>query len=103
MTKKPESRRQLKIRKALEKTVGGRWKKIHGGPFQPCMLDLVGCVGGLYFEFEVKEPGEEPSERQIHEIEDIIKNGGVSMVIYTPEEAINAVQKALRLSKTSCR
>lgn len=99
MSKKPESKRQLKIRKTLEETVGGRWKKIHGGPFQPCMLDLVGCVQGLYFEFEVKEPGELPTTRQIYEIESIIKNGGVSMVITTPEEAINAVRKAIELSK----
>jgi hypothetical protein len=100
MPKKPESKRQLKIRKALEATVGGRWKKIHGGPFQPCMLDLVGCVKGLYFEFEVKEPGEQPTARQLYEIELVIENGGVSMTITTAEEAIDAVRKAIRLSKS---
>jgi hypothetical protein len=64
------------------------------------MLDLVGCVKGLYFEFEVKEPGEQPTARQLYEIELVIENGGVSMTITTAEEAIDAVRKAIRLSKS---
>lgn len=103
MTKKAESRRQSQIRKALEQTVGGRWNKIHGGPYQTSMLDLVGCVKGLYFELEVKEPGKKATERQQEDILDVVNNGGVALVVYTAEEAINAVQSAIKLSEESRR
>ena len=73
--------------------------KIHGNPFMPSGTpDLLGCVDGLFFGFEVKVPGEEPSQLQIESIRDIRRAGGVGEIIETPEEAIAFVRKALRLS-----
>lgn len=98
MAKKPESRRQRKIREALEDEFpGSQWKKIHGGWFQDAgILDLVGCVYGLYFELEVKEPDGELSPLQEERIDDIIAAGGTAAEVVTPDEAIAIVYAALR-------
>jgi hypothetical protein len=67
MAKKKETRLQQKIKKDLVAAVGGKWVKIHGGPFQEAGLaDLDGVVQGLSFRFEVKVPIEgAPSELQL--------------------------------------
>lgn len=98
MAKKRETRRQRKIRKGLEKEFRGSWwKKIHGGWFQDAGIpDLIGCVCGLFFGFEVKEPDGEISDIQIENIEDIADAGGCSAEIQTLEEAIKLVYAALR-------
>lgn len=108
MAKKRESRRQIKIRKALEKEFpGSQWKKIHGGWFQDAgILDLIGCVEGMYFEFEVKEPDGDLSVLQQERITDIENAGGCSSEILTIKSAIGLVyatlRKAGRLSKKRC-
>lgn len=98
MAKKPESKRQLKIRKGLQKEFPGSWwKKIHGGWFQDAGIpDLLGCVCGLFFGFEIKEPDGELEALQIENIYDINKAGGVSCEIVTLEQAIEVVYAALR-------
>lgn len=105
MAKKRESRRQLKIRKGLEKEYPGSWwKKIHGGWFQDAGIpDLIGCVHGLFFGFEVKEPDGDLDPIQEENIADIKLAGGTAYEIETLEEAIlrinNALRKAGRLPK----
>lgn len=98
MAAKPETRRQRKIRKALQKEFPGSWwKKIHGGWFQDAGIpDLIGCVMGLFFGFEVKEPDGDISPIQVENIIDISRAGGVSTAIVEPEEAIGIVYYALR-------
>lgn len=98
MAKKAESRRQLKIRKGLEKEFPGSWwKKIHGGWFQDAGIpDLIGCVMGLFFGFEVKEPDGEISPIQIENIEDITLAGGQAHEVETLEEAIEIIYATLR-------
>jgi hypothetical protein len=101
MTTKPESRRQRRIQKALRKRFPKIWLfKTWGGPFQPSGLpDLLGCFNGHFFSFEVKEPGEEPSEIQLETIADIQKAGGIATVIETAEEAISTLEAIRRLPK----
>lgn len=101
MAKKGESRRQLKIRKDLKRAFPDSWwKKIHGGWFQDAGIpDLIGCVDGLFFGFEVKEPDGGLSKIQEENISDIGIAGGVSLEIITSEEAIRAVRQALSTSK----
>lgn len=103
MAKKRESRRQLKIRKGLElEFPGSWWKKIHGGWFQDAgIADLIGCVEGLFFAFEVKEPDGEVSAIQEENIHDIKQAKGCACVVETLEEAIDAVRKTIRRSKKS--
>lgn len=98
MAKKRESRRQRKIREALEDEFPtSKWKKIHGGWFQDAgILDLIGCVHGLYFELEVKEPDGDLSELQRERIEDIQSAGGLAAEVITSEQAIRYVYGALR-------
>jgi predicted small metal-binding protein len=96
MAKKPESRRQRRIREALETEFPASfWFKVHGNEFMAAGLpDLIGCVDGIYCGFEVKEPNEEPSEIQKETIEDIRKAGGLAAVIEEPIEAIALVRAA---------
>ncbi len=104
MTKKPESRLQLRIRHELEHQVGGFWFKTHGGPYQDSGLpDLIGCRGGLFFGFEVKTPDGEPTKLQLETIKKIQMNGGgIAQVIVSPEEAILVVRQALAISGKGC-
>lgn len=97
MAKKSESRLQLRIRKSLEKEVGGFWWKVHGGPFQVAGLpDLIGSVEGLFFGFEVKTDTGSTSKLQDYTLEVMRKKGGAHVhVITTPEEAVRHVQRAL--------
>lgn len=100
--KKPESRLQLKIRKELERVVGGFWIKFWGGLFTRVGIpDLIGCVEGRFFGLEVKMPGESPSAVQRHVIGLIRKAGGVAEVVTSPQEAIDAVRQALPVSERS--
>ena len=96
MSKKPESRLQLKIRKRLEAEIGGFWFKLHTGPFQVAGIpDLIGCVGGYFVALEVKRPGEKASEIQDEKIQKILQNGGATAVVTTPEEAVRYVRAAI--------
>lgn len=107
MAKQRESKLQIRIRKILRKEVGGWWFKVWGGAFQQSGIpDIVGCVEGYFFAFEVKVPkGKsnrkgEASEIQLSTIEDIQKDGGgVALVIYSPEEAVLAVSRRLEKAR----
>lgn len=104
MPKKAESRRQKKIRTTLEKEVGGWWKKIWGGPYQDGGIpDLLGCVEGLFFGFEVKEPGNELDPLQEDEIDAILISGGVAGRVESPEQAVRVVRATLARTKKSRR
>lgn len=98
MAKKPESKRQLKIRKGLKKEFPDSWwKKIHGGWFQDAGIsDLIGCVCGLFFAFEIKEPDGELEPLQVENIIDIRAAGGVAAEVVTLEQAIEIVYATLR-------
>lgn len=98
--KKRETKRQQSIRRLLKKEVGGYWRKIWGGPFQQGGIpDIIGCVEGLFFGFEVKEPDGTVSRLQEDEIEEILDAGGVSAVIVEPEDAVRLVRKAISRAK----
>lgn len=107
MAKQRESKLQLRVRKVLKKEVGGWWIKIWGGPFTAAGTpDVIGCVNKLFFAFEVKNPKEKgkrkgkASEIQLSTIEDIKKEGGgVALVIYSPAEAVAAVEKSLEAAR----
>lgn len=103
MATKPESRLQRKIRKELEKEVGGWWVKIHGGPFQAAGIpDLIGCVEGLFFALEVKTPEDTrgASEIQKATMKKIRHKGkGVTCVVESPEEAIEVVRSNVGIAK----
>ena len=96
MTKKPESRRQLNIRHKLEAFYpGSKWVKLHGGPFQDAgLLDLLGCVEGLYISLEIKEPNKPPASAiQEATAKQYRAAGGCAEIgIETVEQAIKAIE-----------
>jgi hypothetical protein len=96
MAKKKESKRQQKIKADLKKTVGGKWYKVHGGPFQEAGIpDLDGVVEGLSFKFEVKEPIEgAPSELQLETLEEYRKVGAIACIVEISSQAIALVEAA---------
>lgn len=103
MSKKPESRLQLKIRRALENEVGGYWRKVWGGPFQSVFLDLIGCVDGQYYELEVKMPKKHNNTSELQElaIQKIKRAGGCAGVVTSADEAIRLVRQAQARAKRS--
>lgn len=102
MTKKPESRLQLKIRKALEKEFPeSKWWKVHGSAFQGAgQPDLDGVEHGFSFKFEVKLPIKgKPTELQLQTMSDWRNAGSISCIVETPEQAITLVKAAKAFPK----
>lgn len=102
MAKKRESKRQLRIQKALRREYGEELFvfKVHGNPFQRSGIpDLIGCVYGLMFAFEIKEPDGSPSQIQLETISDIRKSGGIAHVIEEDDEALWILKAAIALIK----
>lgn len=103
MTRKRETGIVTRIVKTLERDVGGYWIKIWGGGnYQRAGLpDLIGCVEGLFFGLEVKQPGGDYDPLQRYEAQQIkIKGEGTARCVHSPEEALAVVRKALRRTKT---
>lgn len=104
MAKKPETILQQEIRAALESLVGGKWWKVHGGPFQEAGVpDLCGCAFGFYFAIEVKTPEDRrgATELQLEHIQDIRDNGGCAFVTSSPPAAVRKVINYLKHAPTS--
>jgi hypothetical protein len=104
VAKKKESRLQLKIKKELIATVGGKWFKTHGGPFQEAgQPDLIGTVEGLFFGFEIKVPFEgSPSELQLETLAEWRDEGAVACIIERASQAIALVQAATTSPAKRC-
>lgn len=84
----PESRLQRRIRRALERELGGYWYKVHGGAYQPSGLpDLNGTVRGRSCWVEVKEPDGEVSPVQVSRMRQLADAGAAVCVATTPVEA----------------
>ena len=90
-----ESELVTKIKKALKNKRGGRWVKIHGGPYQEAgVSDIIGCYNGIFYALEVKLPGKEKKLTPIQKafIEDINASGGKATMITSVEEALSFVK-----------
>ena len=82
-TYKKESDLVADMRKTLANWFGGRWIKIHGGPYQEKGLpDILGCLEGRFIAIEVKLPGKEktltPSQDKF--LESITLAGGIAFM-----------------------
>lgn len=97
MTKKAESRLQLRIRHALEgQFPGSWWMKVHGGPFQPAGVpDLFGVVGGRAVFVEVKLPTGRVSRIQWATMKRLGDAGAIVAVATSVDEAVTQVRAAL--------
>lgn len=94
MAKKTESRLQQKIRKDLQRRFECKFFKVHGSSFQEAgQPDLMGCVDGFFFGFEVKVPGKgKPSILQIETLREWRAVGGIACIVESSEEAIRVVE-----------
>lgn len=93
----PETRLRIKIQKALaEAFPGSYFRKIHGNKFQNRGIpDLIGCVHGMFFGFEIKISGKKATPIQNVELKQIKKANGKSAVITSPQEAVKIVSDAI--------
>jgi hypothetical protein len=87
---------EAKLRQRIAKRLrshGAFVRTIHGGPNQPALLDLVGCYEGKFFTLEVKLPGKERTltERQKSLLRQAKEAGGISEMVTTVKEALEAV------------
>lgn len=77
----------------LRSTKGSWWAKIAAGPYQqPGLPDILGCMSGLFYAFEVKRPGGGLTPLQAKTLEAIRDGGGVTAVVHSVDE----VQRVLR-------
>lgn len=93
VTTGPESRLTRKILVALREIPGSWWVKIHGGPFQSGIPDIMGCVRGHLYALEVKSPetGHGVTALQAQTIDKINAAGGTARVVRSVEEALEVV------------
>ena len=81
-------------------SVGAYITKIHGEAMQERGLpDIIGCLDGHYFAFEVKRLNLRPSPLQQHHLDAIDKAGGLSAVVTSVEEVEEALYKACLIGR----
>jgi len=84
------------MKKALAAELGGRWIKIHGGPYQEKgVSDILGCLDGVFIAIEVKMPGKENkvTDMQARFLRQIKRNGGITLVATDIDEVIDQLKK----------
>ncbi len=97
MARQPESKLQAKIKKALKTEFGGKWVKLHGGPFQESgWPDIIGCCRGMFFGIEVKVPGGALDELQIETLKDLASEGACAIVVESIEQTLELVASHLK-------
>lgn len=91
MATKAETTLQQNIVRAIRKKYGSRcWVlKVHGGPYQKTGVpDLLVIIDGVALWFEVKMPGEDPTEIQKAVMQEIRAAGCVVAVVESVSEAM---------------
>lgn len=79
------------------KTVPGcfAWKE-HGGMYGTAGIpDIIACIGGHFFGFEVKTEVGRPTKLQEATIRKILKAGGTALVVRSVEEVKAAIEQAI--------
>ena len=80
------------------KTVPGcfAWKE-HGGMYGTAGIpDIIACIGGRFFAFEVKTADGKPTKLQEATIRKILAAGGTALVVRSADEVRAAVGSPLR-------
>lgn len=105
MSKKAESRLQLRVQKALRNEFRQAYvRKIHGNEFQHAgIADLICCIEGYFLAIEVKMPGEELTDLQSNEVIEVENAGGHYITARSPEDAIKWVRKILNALDRSAK
>lgn len=73
--------------------------KVHGSKFmEPGIPDIISCVDGRFVGVEVKRPGaknEQSPQQKIHE-HNIVKSGGVYLLVDSVEEVVDYVESGAK-------
>ena len=80
------------------KTVPGcfAWKE-HGGMYGTAGIpDIIACVNGRFYAFEVKTETGKPTKLQEAAIREILKAGGAAVVVRSVDEVRTAINGSLR-------
>lgn len=94
MAQKPESRLIDKTLPMLREH--GAWVfKVHGNPYQPKVIDIVGCMSGVFFGLEAKVGKNKPTDHQSLTMQMIREAGGITGVFRTPEEALEIIERGV--------
>jgi Holliday junction resolvase len=78
------------------RSLGGFWVKVHGGPYQTTGLpDVIGCLDGHFYAFEVKRPDRlnTLSPRQRLTLDKLSAAGAYTAVVVSKEETIEFIAK----------
>ncbi|MCM1439356.1 MAG: VRR-NUC domain-containing protein [Roseburia sp.] len=71
------------------------WKE-HGGMYGTAGIpDIIACIGGRFFGFEVKTENGKPTGLQEATIRKIIKAGGLAAIVRSVEDVRTIVEKIL--------
>lgn len=87
-----ESTLQTSIRRALA-DAGAYVRKNHGSAYGSARPDLSGCLGGRYFGFEVKVPGNDATLLQTHELAEIRQAGGWAGVVTSVAQVTDIIRR----------
>lgn len=91
----PESKLSSKIRTALLEEGAFVFKIWGSAAMMKGLPDLIGCVRGRFFGFEVKMPGKEdntsPRQEFVHGL--IRRAGGFVAIVSSKEEALDALNR----------
>lgn len=66
-------------------------EKIHGGPQQPRLVDIIACYRGRFIALEVKAGNGRPTPYQLHVLEDVGKADGHCGVVRSLDEALGVL------------
>lgn len=97
MPRNPETRITEKIREAIATEYPKSYvRKIHGNAYQHAGIpDLICCIEGFFFGFEVKTDTGKSSRIQILEGVAIRKAGGTHAVVKSPAVTLEIIKQAL--------
>lgn len=90
-----------KIRRYLKTVPNCFFWKEHGGMYGTAGIpDIIACIDGHFYGFEVKTETGKPTELQKATIRKILRAGGTAAVVRSVEEVRALVEGALRNDKT---
>ena len=83
---------QTKILRHLRSLKQSWWVKFPAGMYGIIGVpDILGCLSGQFYAFEVKFAKGKPTKLQLKTIDLINRAGGRAFVVYSLEEVINAI------------
>ena len=95
----PESTIVAAIQRYLKRAYGPRqWNiKVHGNGFMRSGIpDILACIDGRFYAFEVKQPGKDATRLQKYEIARLTDAGATAAVVTSVEDVAEVLREAWR-------